>query len=307
MKHKSLLLYFRATTHRKALLTIYYFLLTTYSLMITSFRHDNARRHKRRQFFGALAVFLLTIFFARGPLEGPLAGVLHAIGRPLWSLEGSAMDHFGGVTALFRSKYSLEEENKKLQDSLDLVAAEAYSRELLRTENEALKTKLGRSPEFTLTLARVLVAPPLSPYDTFVIDAGADHGIVPHMEVFGDGDFKIGEVTRVFARSAVVSLSSTSDTELSVIIGSSSLPVIARGTGGGNFRATLPKGAQVAVGDAVEIPALAPEYVGVVDALLRPEGSSLQTVFIKLPLNLFTLKWVYLALPLDDRHNTTLK
>jgi cell shape-determining protein MreC len=121
------------------------------------------------------------------------------------------------------------------------------------------------------------------------------------MEVFGDGDFKIGEVTRVFARSAVVSLYSTPDTELSVMIGSSSVPAIIRGSGGGNFRATLPKGAEVAVGDAVEIPALAQEYVGVIDAIVRPEGTSLQTVFIKLPFNLFTQKWVYLAKPLDDR------
>jgi cell shape-determining protein MreC len=240
------------------------------------------------------------MFLARGPLQGPLAGLLHIVGRPFWSVEAVVADNVGGVFALFRSKSALEAENKKLQDSLDLVAAESYSRELLRTENEELKAKLGRSSEFELILARVLVSPAVSPYDTLIVDAGADHGIVPHMEVFGDGDFKIGEVTRVFARSAVVSLYSTSDAELSVVIGSSSLPAIARGAGGGNFRVTLPKGAEVTVGDAVEIPALAPEYAGVVDAILRPEGSSLQTVFVKLPFNLFTLKWVYLAQPLDD-------
>jgi cell shape-determining protein MreC len=269
--------------------------------MITSFRHDKARLHKRRQFLGAFFVLAFIIFLARGPLQHSLGGVLHTLGRPFWSIAATASDHIGGVTAFFHSKSALEEENKKLQDSLDLVAAEAYAYELLRRENEELKTKLGRSPEFMFTLARVLVSPSVSPYDTLIIDAGEDHGVVPHMEVFGDGDFKIGEVTRVFARSAVVSLYSTPDTELSVSIGSSSIPVIVRGAGGGNFRATLPKGAEVAVGDAVEIPALAPEYAGVVDAIVRPEGTSLQTVFIKLPFNLFTLKWVYLAKPLDDR------
>jgi cell shape-determining protein MreC len=121
------------------------------------------------------------------------------------------------------------------------------------------------------------------------------------MEVFGDGDFKIGEVTRVFARSAVVSLFSTPDTELSVSIGTSSVPAIARGAGGGNYRVTLPKSAEVNIGDAVEIPALAPTFAGVVDAIDRPEGSSLQTIFIKLPFNLFTIRWVYLAAPIDDR------
>lgn len=275
--------------------------------MITSFRHDKARVHKRRQLLAALFILAFTMFLARGPLSGPLGGVLHAVGRPFWSIEGSAEEHIGGVSTLFRSKFALEAENKKLQDSLDLAATEAYSRELLRTENEALKMKLGRSPEFAFTLARVLVSPAVSPYDTLIIDAGVDHGVTPHMEVFGDGDFVIGEVTRVFARSSVVLLYSTPDTELSVIIGSSSLPTIAHGAGGGNFRATLPKGAEVAVGDVVAIPALASEYIGVVDAVDRPSGSSLQTVFIKLPFNLFTQKWVYLAQPIDDRDNAQLQ
>jgi cell shape-determining protein MreC len=269
--------------------------------MITSFRHDKARVQKRRQLLVALAVLTLTIFLARGPLSASLGGVLHVVGRPFWNAKEGIIHSVGEVSLLFRSKSSLQEENKKLQDSLDLVAAEAYSRELLRAENEALKTKLGRSPEFALTLARVLVSPEISPYDTLIIDAGSDHGVLLHTEVFGDGDFKIGEVTRVFARSAVVSLYSTPDAELAVNIGSSSLPAIARGAGGGNFRATLPKGAEVVVGDAVLIPALAPEYAGVVGAIERPDGSSLQTVFIQLPFNLFTLKWVYLAQPVPER------
>lgn len=272
--------------------------------MITSFRHDKARANKRRQVLGAVFVIAVIMFLARGPLSGPLGGVLHAIGRPFWSIEGSARDQIGGMSALLHSKSALHAENQKLQSALDLAAADAYSRELLRTENEALKAKLGRSPEFTITLARVLVSPSTSPYDTLIIDAGADHGVTPHMDVFGDGDFVIGSVTRVFARSAVVALYSTPDTELSVTIGSSSLPVIAHGAGGGNFRATLPKGAEVSVGDVVAIPALASEFIGVVDAIDRPSGSSLQTIFIKLPFNLFTQKWVYLAHPIDDRANT---
>lgn len=269
--------------------------------MITSFRHDKARLQKRRQLLVTLAVLVLTIFLARGPLSISLGGVFHAVGRPFWNTKESIINYAEEVSLIFRSKSSLQEENKKLQDSLDRVAAEAYSRELLRAENDALKTKLGRSPEFALTLARVLVSPEVSPYDTLIIDAGSDHGVLPHMEVFGDGDFKIGEVTRVFARSAIVSLASTPDSELSVNIGSSSLPAIARGAGGGNFRATLPKGAEVFVDDMVLIPALAPEYAGVVGAIERPDGSSLQTVFIKLPFNLFTLKWVYLAQPILDQ------
>jgi cell shape-determining protein MreC len=252
---------------------------------------------KRRQFIIALFILAVLVFLARGPLGGVLGGGLHIIGRPFWSAKTSITEHTGGLFALFRSKAALAEKNKELEAALDLVAAEAYSREHLRAENEALKTALGRDPESQLGLARVLASPGVSSYDTLVIDAGEEHGISEGMDVFVDGDFTIGTITRVFRRSAVVTLFSSPGAELEVNIGTSSIPTVAHGAGGGNFRVTLPEGAHIVVGDIVEIPALSPEYIGVVDAIDRPQGSSLQTIFVKLPFNLFTLKWVYVAYP----------
>lgn len=265
--------------------------------MITSFRHDKARIRKRRQFLVAVFIALGLVFLARGPLSNLLGGSLHKIGQPFWSMKMSVTEQSGGLFALFQSKLILAEKNKELEATLDLVAVEAYSRELLRAENEALKAVLGRYPESRLGLARVLASPSVSPYDTLVIDAGENHGVIDGMDVFVDGDFKIGTVTKVFRQSAVVSLFSSPGTELEVTIGSSSIPSVAHGSGGGNFRVMLPAGADVFVGDIVEIPALSPEYAGVVDAIDRQQGSSLKTVFIKLPINLYTLKWVYLAYP----------
>ena len=274
-------------------------------MIITSFRHDQARTQKRRQIIAAVIILALTLFLARGPLSGPLGGVLQVLGRHFWSLKLSAEEHIGGLLGLLHSKSALLEENNALRASLDLVAVEGYSRERLRAENEELKTKLGRSPESTFTVARVLTAPPVSPYDTLVIDAGTDHGVASGMEVFADGDFKIGFVSRVFARSAVVTLYSTPDTELPVSIGTSSIQSTAHGVGGGNFLVILPKGTPVSKGDIVEIPALAPAYAGVVGGIEKPAGTSLQTIFIKLPFNLFALKWVYLARPQNDHANRT--
>lgn len=268
--------------------------------MITSFRHDKARTLKRRQLLVALAILMFAVFLVRGPLSNFLGGLLHTLGRPFWGIKISIEDHIGSTVSLFRAKSSLEKENTLLRESLDLVAAEAYSRERLQSENEALKAKFNRNPESNLILARVLASPGVSPYDTLIIDAGTNESLSPGMEVFADGDFKIGEVTRVFRRSAVVTLYSSSDNELIGTLGPDALPVSLHGMGGGNFRVVLPRGVSVLVGDVVDIPALLPGYVGVVDAIERSEGSSLQAIFIKLPFNIFTLKWVYVALPVDD-------
>jgi hypothetical protein len=101
----------------------------------------------------------------------------------------------------------------------------------------------------------------------------------------------------VWGRTALVSLYSTPNTQLSVTIGSSSIPAVAWGIGGGNLRVILPRGVAVKQGDIISIPALSPEYAGTVDAIDRPEGSSLEAIYIRLPFDVYKEKWVYLATP----------
>lgn len=58
---------------------------------------------------------------------------------------------------LFASKYFLENE-KKLREETDSTTMELYSLRILQLENEELKTKLGRSLDRSLLLARVLTS-----------------------------------------------------------------------------------------------------------------------------------------------------
>ena len=268
--------------------------------MITSFRHDKRKSERRRTLLGALFIITLIIFFVRGSLSNNLGEVLLFVGRPLWSVEDAFMSRFSNFFALLHSKTQLAEENQRLHATLDMISLEALTRDQLRDENESLKSQLGRNPEYALILGRVLAAPPVSPYDTLIVDAGEEHGVQLDMDVLTDGDFKIGKVTRVWKRSSLVTLYSAPDVELSVAVGSSSIPAIARGTGGGNFRITLPRGVAVSVGNLVNIPALAPEYAGLVSAIDQPAGSSLENIFVTLPVNITQLKWVYFAKPVDD-------
>jgi cell shape-determining protein MreC len=265
--------------------------------MITSFRHDKEKIVKRRKLIALFFLFAVIVFLVRGPVA--------IIGRPFWSVQNGFSDSVHSLQTLIRSKLDIEAENTHLKDLLAREAIEGYSREALREENDELKAKLGRSPEFSYMLTQVLASPPVSPYDTFIIDVGEDNGSVLGMDAFTDGDFKVGTITRVWKRSSLVTLSSAPESTLSVTVGSNAIPAVARGVGGGNFRITLPKGVDVKIGDLVNIPALAPMYAGIIMAIDKPEGSSLESLFISLPLNIFQTKYLYLAVPIVSTKNST--
>jgi cell shape-determining protein MreC len=265
--------------------------------MITSFRHDEQKKMKRKKILGVILLSSLLLLSLRGPVANTLGGIFAVLGRPFWFIRDEIAIKYNTVATALESKATLEAENSHLRDVLDEVSLEAYSRDQLREENENLKTMLGREGEYTFTLSRILSAPPVSPYDTLLLDAGTDQGVFIGMQALSQGDFKVGEVTRVWGRTSLVSLYSTPNTQLSVNVGSSSIPAVAWGLGGGNLRVILPRGVKVVVGDLIAIPTLAPEYAGTVDAIDRPEGSSLEAIYIRLPFDVYKEKWLYLATP----------
>jgi len=261
--------------------------------MITGFRHERQKRAAQKRWLAYAAIFVVALIFLRTPLSVAFSSFFATLARPFWVAENSALVWAKDVAQHFSLKQSLIRENARLNDALDSVLLEAYSRERLRAENEELKTALGRADERELLLARVLATPGRSPYDTLVIDVGSDHGLREGMKVSIDGDFAVGAVSRVAKKSAVVELFSSYGNELSVTVGTSSLPAIAKGEGGGNFRITLPKGVSIAVDDLVAIPSFAPQYIGAIEAIEHREGGSLQDLYIRVPFNTHELVWVF--------------
>ncbi len=266
--------------------------------MITSFRHDNERKNKRKKILGILLGIALLLLVFRTPVSNYLSGGVHVVARPILVVKAYVAEMFSGTFYFFATKQSLAEENTRLTAALDLVLLEAHSREILRKENEELKYALLRHEDKNLLVARVIASPGVgAPYDSLVIDVGEGDGLALGTRVFIDGDFVIGEITQIFMRSAVVTLYSSSGNEIAVTVGTSSIPTIAYGVGGGNFRIVLPKGLDIAVGDIVDIPSLSLEYAGVVDAIRKSDGSSLQDIFFRLPSNIHSLRFVYVMAP----------
>ncbi|HSE35148.1 MAG TPA: rod shape-determining protein MreC [Candidatus Paceibacterota bacterium] len=271
--------------------------------MITSFRHDRAARVRKRVRLAVLAGSVLLVFLVEAFFSGSLARLIAGAVRPFWVARDWTETRLGTFGAYLSSKDALARENAELKAALLRTAADSMTREALRAENVALKAALGRPHEYDMLLAAILVRPNRSPYDTLVIDIGADAGVVEGARVFADGEFVIGEVARVYGRSAVVSLYSSSGWQLPVLVGTSSIAAVAEGEGGGNFRILLPRGLDVVEGAVISLPSLGPEFTGIVERIERPESSSFQRIYFKLPFNIQELRFVYVALPSLDIEN----
>ncbi len=241
--------------------------------------------------FAVLALLLIT------PLRVPLRAFSLSIATPVWSL-GKTIKH--GTQVLLPSVFSrasLVEENVRLRHEIESLRAEEWRTEALRRERDLLASVLHRaSSTDALLLAYVLASPNFSPYDTLVVDTGADTGIFPGAKVIVDGGFVVGTITEVLPSSAIAQLYSSPGVTKHVIVGSSRIPAVAHGVGGGNYRIELPKNTDIAEGDEVRVQGSVEEFLGVVERMIVDEKTGITTLYLRLPINMTELDSVIIDL-----------
>ncbi len=192
---------------------------------------------------------------------------------------------------------SLEDssENQRLRDALSSTTSALADRTILYQENVDLKARLWRNVGVQAILAGVVSRPPRTPYDTLVIDVGSAQGLVVGDLVSAGGTAFIGTVSQVYSTTARVELFSapgeTHDGLLSTSI-DNSVPIILEGQGAGSLMARVPVGVAVAVGDAVVLPGVATGLFGAVSHIEMKTGESFKTIFVHLPVNLFSIRYV---------------
>ncbi len=163
----------------------------------------------------------------------------------------------------------------------------------LQSENEQLKALLGRSTDKEqMTLAAVLVRPPQSPYDSIIIDAGNNMGLLVGDIIYAEMHYAIGKVVEVSENRSVVMLFSSSGQKASVLIGSSTTAVSAEGQGGGNFYIKLPRNIEIQKGDPVIWPDIQTILLGSVEVVDSGNGDAYAHIYFKSPININTLRYV---------------
>ena len=188
-------------------------------------------------------------------------------------------------------------ERTKLVGERDALAGEV---EALRARERALTEQLSdlsrligeRGDILTDIPAAVLMRPPVSPYDSYVIDAGTADGVAVGAYASGPGGVPLGTIESAEKHTARLVLFSASGRVTEGWAGSERTPITLHGEGAGAFVAQVPQGTNLAQGDAVIVPGFGSAPVGVVKTLESDPSSPFTEVSIAPLVNPFSITWV---------------
>jgi cell shape-determining protein MreC len=259
---------------------------------MTYLRRTNVAENRSRRLAIGIILGLVFLVFIQYTFPRFLPTIFYPITTFFWKTESGSVGIVVRMVQMVQSKYSLIKENKRLVDEVSSRDASMLLLGALKKENEELKNTLGRTTEGKVVLGVILSRPPVSPYDTLVIDIGAQDGLSVGNKVYTDGDILVGDVAEVYPRQAKVSLYSSPGRVVPVVIGSSNAETQATGRGAGNFIAKLPVELGVEEGDTIVMPQIRPHSFGVVERVMVDSSDSLQTILFKTPVNIHEFKFV---------------
>lgn len=223
------------------------------------------------------------------------------------------------VMPLFRTSDAIAQRSRIALNALGDTSTLALRNEALVAENAALTNDNRALVERNAALlalagssassrsnaqgvvAGVVARPPESPYDTLVLAAGADEGVMLGQEAFavpagrqGPGGVPLGVVSSVTAHFSRVTLFSTPGVTTAGWVGQAHTALSIVGGGGGTMNASVSHSSGVAVGDTVFAPGPGMLPVGTVVRVDSNPSSPSVTLRIKPLLNPSSISWVLL-------------
>jgi len=252
------------------------------------------KKIKRNKFFKILlgVIVLLFLIFFRVSIFSGLSYVSHAVFRPVLVLGNNIGEKFSNVGSVFRSKKSLTLENESLKSQILESQADRANYASVLDENLKLKEILGRAEGKNMILAGILSKPNRSLYDTLIIDAGTNQGIIVGQRVFAFGNVFIGQVAEADSNSSKVVLFSNPGEKTEVVISGKDVFMQAIGRGGGNFEMILPRDFILDIGTEVDLPGITPYILGNVATIISDPRDSFQKALLVSPVNIQELKFV---------------
>jgi len=239
-----------------------------------------------------LSLFLVIIFYLGGLFF--LTKFSHYAGKPIWWLRNSSTELLSDFSMVIKTKKTLLKENEELKIKLDQINSQYLFYKSLLKENEELKEMLGRQKEspHQFILANVLSKPNLSPYGSLILDIGENYNLKKGDKVVVNEKVLIGEIEKVYSKTATVRLYSFPNENLNVAVGFDKIIGIAQGKGSGNFEIKFPKDLLFEKEDLITLPDSDLFFLGVVDKIIITPEDPFQTILFKIPVNIFELRWV---------------
>ncbi|KKU80100.1 MAG: hypothetical protein UY07_C0052G0004 [Parcubacteria group bacterium GW2011_GWA1_47_8] len=259
--------------------------------MKTTYRRDDFKKRfvasaPQKRVGVLIVLFVLVIIMLFVPfVRGVISRGLYVIAPPLWTFGAAVGESWDSWWGLISSKQTLISENNTLREELSRMEVLVLDRNALAEEVTRLEETLGRPGSDNRVLGRVLAGPGWSPYDTFIIDVGAEHGIAVADVVVYAGAGTIGEIVEVYPESSKVKLYSSPGEENAVLVGERLAPAVARGRGMGNFIVDVSRGSVVASGDRVVL-VKGKLTLGIVGLVEEKSAEPVIHVYFRTPFNL---------------------
>lgn len=256
---------------------------------MTYLQRSSEKNSRRRRNIKFASIFLAIILF--GFLLRTFSGnVVHSVLYPVNKATQFVFSPFKNFGTYLHSKTKLVEENKNLVNDKKFLQIELLSVENLREENDELRKNLELTKDTGEVTAEIVLTPPFSPFDTFVVHTDNIDAVKIGDRVLANG-ILVGEVIEKHARNAIVKLFSTSGTKMPVKI-NDEIVAEAVGQGGLSFLIQLPKDILIEKGFLVYAEGADKSILGTVENIDTPENSSFQTIYFKFPFSFADLNFV---------------
>jgi rod shape-determining protein MreC len=255
--------------------------------------HDKKEIVKRKKIIRNVIGFGIFLILCAVGLLTYSGKLFNSIGRPIWKTQKVITDDIGALGYMVRTKSSIYKENENLIQENENLKVSMVDYQILKNENDQLKELLGRLPANPpFILANILAKPNRSVYDSIIIDVGSDNGLVIGNRVYADAKVPIGEISKIYSNTSLVTLYSNPGQTTDGIIEGPNATVGLVGRGGGNFEMTIPLDLLSEKGVMVTLPGSSSEVVAIIDGVVSSLNEPVKKVILHSPVNVQNLKWV---------------
>lgn len=255
-----------------------------------SFEAPRDRSDRRRLLYATILV--IALFLADMLSGGALRALAQRTMASAWTLSGAVRSAVFD-SGYFRTHRSLAKENASLREQLAREVERAAGAKAIQEENHILRSLLSMTDTDTGITAPVVSSVRASPYGTFLVGAGQKDAVTVGALVVTEGGFVVGQVTEVRESTSLVTEVFAGGVRVDAAIGGAIAP--AEGRGGGNARISIPRAIEVIAGDVVTAPQLGNRPIGLVGKVESDTSSADQTVYVHLPINLASLRFIYIV------------
>ncbi len=254
------------------------------------------QQHNHQRHFSRVLLILLVLSLVLAALSG--VGVLSGLAQNMYASAGIGIrtveQGTEGVITLFTPKPALVQENQNLRSTIKELRIRQLYNSTLQFENYELRRLLTATETSTpLTqssiLARVVGYKGI-PYGTLLVSAESDGAQMNAGDLAHFGEWAIGTVAEVTNGVALINLFTASDNAYDVLVGESVGTFI--GTSNGTGKIMLPRDADITIEMPIALPSAKGFVLGEVEAVAHSDEEALQTVLVRTPFNINTVRFI---------------